>query len=113
MKFLLIGALFTLGCSVTHGGTGAIPTQPTTIVQQAAPPVASPVVPQTACATNPPYGGNDITPPVGGCFGPGRSYAEIVAAIAAHPQDTWGLSGRGFAYPQQLPDGTWIIAVAR
>lgn len=85
------------------------------VVTPAPAPAPTPVAAaQTICATTPEYGGNDVYPPVGGCFGPGlKTRAEVEAIIAKYPQYTWGLSGHGFAWPQQLPDGTWIVAVTK
>jgi hypothetical protein len=39
--------------------------------------------------------------------------AEVEAIIAQHPNGTWGLSGKGYAWAEQLKDGTWHIAVTK
>lgn len=112
---LLIGILLlgALGCVIEKGGTGAAPSSVPTLNLPSAPSsVPTPNPPSALCvAPFPPYGGNDINPPTGGCFYTGTTRAIVDAAIARQPQDTWGLSGHGHAFAQQLPDGTWIIAV--
>lgn len=98
MKLLILTvALSALSCSITKTG----------MVTAVGP---SPVT-SFCIAPFPPYGGNDVPAPSGGCFGAGVSRAIVDAAIAAQPQDTWGISGHGHAFAQQLPDGSWIIAV--
>lgn len=60
-------------------------------------------------------GGNDVqrAPGFTGFASTGKSKAEIEAAIAKHPQGTWGVSGTGIARAERLPDGSWHIAVDR
>jgi hypothetical protein len=100
---LLIGILLlgAWGCVIEKGGTVAAPSSVPTLNLSSA----------LCVAPFPQYGGNDINPPTGGCFYTGTTRAIVDAAIARQPQDTWGLSGHGHAFAQQLPDGTWIIAV--
>lgn len=107
-------------------GCGDLVTAPTSLPVQPYGPVAVPAGAVTGnpaelprpgdplCSSMPPFGGTDVLPPVGGCFAPGKATrAEVQAFIDAYPQDTWGLSGKGYAWAEQLLDGTWHIAVTR
>lgn len=102
-----------VGCTYTKSSP-ASPSVTPAVQTAAASGVALEIVNGKAfCASMPPYGGDDADQPTGGCFASGlATRGEIETLIARYPQNTWGRDGHGFAWPEQLPDGTWHMAVS-